>query len=169
MSQMDWRMKDLLMNKATESLAENLFTSPEAFHDLIGCKAYLKGFKEPFIDDRDAKIYEWEDDKGIRFRVITDVQRGGSQLPLSPSEHPIIAFFAVSTCSLRSSPSFSAFGDFFLFFWVYFKKLQCHQQKHEIKCKLFDVFDCCNEKGADPKEYQDRRLKIMGLYSPARR
>ena len=38
-------------------------------------RKYLKHFKEPFIDDRGAKIYEWQDDKGIRFRVIADKKK----------------------------------------------------------------------------------------------
>ncbi|EAH9136016.1 hypothetical protein ACVM3D_001524 [Campylobacter upsaliensis] len=35
-------------------------------------RAYLKIFKEPFIDEKGAKIYEWENDENVRFRVVTD-------------------------------------------------------------------------------------------------
>ncbi|MBS4424178.1 hypothetical protein CVU14713_08540, partial [Campylobacter vulpis] len=62
-------------------------------------REYLKIFKEPFVEEKEAKIYEWENDEGIRFRAITDkigerhlknitkdYQRGGRQLPLSPSD-----------------------------------------------------------------------------------
>ena len=35
-------------------------------------RAYLKIFKEPFIDEKGAKIYEWENNKNVRFRVVTD-------------------------------------------------------------------------------------------------
>ncbi|RAX59333.1 hypothetical protein CCZ01_00950 [Helicobacter monodelphidis] len=70
-------------------------------------REYLKVFKEPFIDEKEAKIYEWENNKGIRFRAITDkitggylerltksYQRGGSQPPLSPSDEIIITFYS---------------------------------------------------------------------------
>ena len=71
-------------------------------------REYLKVFKEPFIDTegkQTAKIYEWENDEGIRFRAITDrigknhlekitkaYQEGGPQLPLSPLDDQIITF-----------------------------------------------------------------------------
>lgn len=57
-------------------------------------RAYLKRFKEPFVDERGAKIYEWENKENVRFRVVTDIQRGGLQLPLSPFEHQIISFYS---------------------------------------------------------------------------
>ena len=41
-----------------------------ALEDSIG--EYLKEFKEPFIDKNNSRIYEWQDDKGVRFRVIVD-------------------------------------------------------------------------------------------------
>ncbi|WP_270983293.1 hypothetical protein [Campylobacter helveticus] len=70
-------------------------------------REYLKIFKEPFVEEKEAKIYEWENDEGIRFRAITDkigerhlknitedYQRGGRQLPLSPSDEQIITFYS---------------------------------------------------------------------------
>ena len=35
-------------------------------------REYLKVFKEPFIDDKGAKIYEWENDDKTRFRIVSD-------------------------------------------------------------------------------------------------
>nr|WP_306809779.1 hypothetical protein [Campylobacter upsaliensis] len=70
-------------------------------------REYLKMFKEPFIDEKGAKIYEWENDENVRFRVVVDkipqghleqlgeeYQRGGSQPPLSPSDEIIITFYS---------------------------------------------------------------------------
>ena len=73
-------------------------------------REYLKIFKEPFIDTegkQTAKIYEWENDEGIRFRTVIDkipqgyfeqikeeYQRGGSQPPLSPFDEIIITFYS---------------------------------------------------------------------------
>ena len=44
-------------------------------------RKFIKEHKEPFINDRKARLYEWEDDKGVRFRlVINDIKdkNGGS-------------------------------------------------------------------------------------------
>ncbi|BAM32645.1 hypothetical protein HW260_03135 [Helicobacter cinaedi] len=57
-------------------------------------REYLKKFENPFLEENGAKIYEWENEEHTRFRVITDIQRGGRQLPLSPSEHQIITFYS---------------------------------------------------------------------------
>ncbi|PAF42178.1 hypothetical protein [Helicobacter sp. 11S03491-1] len=57
-------------------------------------RKYTKLFQEPFIDSKGAKIYEWENDKRVRFRAIVDKQKGGPQLPLSPSDDVIITFYS---------------------------------------------------------------------------
>lgn len=55
---------------------------------------YIKIFNKPFIDNNGAKIYEWENNKNVRFRAIVDKQKGGPQLPLSPSTEQIITFYS---------------------------------------------------------------------------
>ena len=35
-------------------------------------RKYIQIFNEPFIDKNNAKIYEWQDDNGVRFRVVVD-------------------------------------------------------------------------------------------------
>ena len=70
-------------------------------------RAYLKIFKEPFIDKDNRKIYEWKNKQDVGFRVVADkmsnrysqktiekYQRGGSQLPLSPFDDIIITFYS---------------------------------------------------------------------------
>ncbi|QOR03630.1 hypothetical protein [Campylobacter cuniculorum] len=70
-------------------------------------RAYLKIFKEPFIDERNGKIFEWENNENVRFRAVADKiannysekitefhQRGGSQPPLSPFDEVIITFYS---------------------------------------------------------------------------
>ncbi|MDO7253077.1 hypothetical protein [Helicobacter cappadocius] len=57
-------------------------------------RKYIATFKEPFIDEKGAKIYEWENEKGVRFRSVVDNQMGGPQLPLSPSDEVIITFYS---------------------------------------------------------------------------
>lgn len=57
---------------------------------------YIDKFKKPFIDKNEAKIYEWENEKAVRFRVITDKikREGHSNTPLSPFDETIITFYS---------------------------------------------------------------------------
>ena len=59
-------------------------------------REFLKNFDEPFIDKNGAKVYEWENDNGVRFRVITDKYKGEghSNTPLSPFADVIITFYS---------------------------------------------------------------------------
>lgn len=45
---------------------------------------FYTNFKTSFIESGGRKIYEWEDSKNTRFRVVADRQNGGPQLPLFP-------------------------------------------------------------------------------------
>lgn len=38
-------------------------------------REYLKIFQEPFINKKGGKVFEWENDKGVRFRVVVDEKR----------------------------------------------------------------------------------------------
>lgn len=66
-------------------------------------RTYLKQFNEPLKDNETAKVYEWQNDEGIRFRVITDKTRGEghSNTPLSPSNERIITFYSDRNLSQR--------------------------------------------------------------------
>lgn len=77
-----------------EKGSEGEITLEELLNIGNSLRKYLERFNEPFIDERGAKIYEWENKENVRFRVVTDIQRGGRQLPLSPFEHQIISFYS---------------------------------------------------------------------------
>ncbi|WP_104722738.1 penta-EF hand family protein [Helicobacter mesocricetorum] len=66
-------------------------------------REYLKVFKEPFDDDKSGKVYEWENNEGVRFRVATDKIKGEGLLtaPLSPSDEIIITFYSDRNLSQR--------------------------------------------------------------------
>lgn len=50
-------------------------------------RAYINTFQEPFIDEKGVKIYEWENDKEVRFKAITDRRREGDNChSTSPTE-----------------------------------------------------------------------------------
>ncbi len=61
-------------------------------------REYLKNFKEPFIDEKGAKIYEWENKEKIRFRVIADTirksKREGDNCHSTPFTNAIITFYS---------------------------------------------------------------------------
>lgn len=70
-------------------------------------REYLNEFKEAFLDEKEAKIYEWQDKKGTRFRVVIDkiskrylenlekkYQERGLQLPLTSLDEIIITFYS---------------------------------------------------------------------------
>ena len=59
-------------------------------------REYLKLFKEPFDDGRGGKVFEWENDEGVRFRIATDKIKGEGlpKTPLSPSDEIIITFYS---------------------------------------------------------------------------
>ncbi|MBX7491225.1 hypothetical protein [Helicobacter turcicus] len=65
-------------------------------------REYLKVFKEPFDDGRGGKVYEWENDEGVRFRIATDKIKGEGLIPpLSPSDEQIISFYSDRNLSQR--------------------------------------------------------------------
>ncbi|WP_188117584.1 hypothetical protein [Campylobacter concisus] len=48
---------------------------------------FIKEHKEPFVNKKNARIYEWEDDKGVRFKLVVSNKNGeGRGLPLSKSQ-----------------------------------------------------------------------------------
>lgn len=58
-------------------------------------REYLKVFKEPFDDGRGGKVYEWQNNNGVRFRIATDKIKGEGLIPpLSPSDEAIITFYS---------------------------------------------------------------------------
>lgn len=63
-------------------------------------REYLKIFQEPFIDKKGGKVFEWENDKGVRFRAIIDNIKkdrvsSGTDLPsYTHSNQQIISFYS---------------------------------------------------------------------------
>ena len=63
-------------------------------------REYLKIFKEPFIDKKGGKVFEWENDKGVRFRAVIDnikkdrVSSGTDSPSYTHSNQQIISFYS---------------------------------------------------------------------------
>ena len=48
---------------------------------------FIKEHKEPFVNKKNARIYEWEDNKGVRFKLVVSNKNGeGRGLPLGKSQ-----------------------------------------------------------------------------------
>ena len=92
-----------------EPESEGQITIEELLNLGKSIREYLKIFKEPFLEDenKSAKLFEWENNKGVRFRAVVDeitkkhlnnitgdYQEGGRQLPLSPLDNQIISFYS---------------------------------------------------------------------------
>ncbi|PAF46763.1 hypothetical protein BKH41_08620 [Helicobacter sp. 12S02232-10] len=56
-------------------------------------RKYTKVFQEPFIDHKGGKIYEWENQEKIRFRVVVGRVGSGTDLPTYTHEQ-IITFYS---------------------------------------------------------------------------
>ena len=61
-------------------------------------RKFIKEHKEPFINDRKARLYEWEDDKGVRFRLVVGNETAGTpytdELPQPAVSNDIITFYS---------------------------------------------------------------------------
>ncbi|MEE3777369.1 hypothetical protein V2I28_07775 [Campylobacter sp. CX2-4080-23] len=59
-------------------------------------REYIKTYKEPFIDSNGARIYEWENSDGVRFRAVVDSSRRDTttaELPQPTVTDDIITFY----------------------------------------------------------------------------
>ncbi|WP_297195240.1 hypothetical protein [uncultured Campylobacter sp.] len=62
-------------------------------------REYINNFQEPFLDkegNKERKVYEWQDEKGIRFRVVSGMfeREGLPKTPLSPFNDTIVTFYS---------------------------------------------------------------------------
>lgn len=61
-------------------------------------RKYLAKYKEPFINERNARVYEWQDDKGVRFRLVASNKSAGTpytaELPRPADLEDIITFYS---------------------------------------------------------------------------
>ncbi|HED7245484.1 TPA: hypothetical protein R5442_000210, partial [Campylobacter jejuni] len=75
---------------------EGFITQSELLNLGKSVREYLAEFKEPFIDKNGARIYEWFDENGVKFRLVVDNPKGsGTSSPSLPlSDDDIITYFS---------------------------------------------------------------------------
>lgn len=78
-----------------EPNSEGQITLEELLNLGNSIREYLKVFKKPFDDGKGGKVYEWQNNDGVRFRIATDKIKGEGLIPpLSPSDEIIITFYS---------------------------------------------------------------------------
>ena len=73
--------KHIEIKHLEDTTKEGYITKQELLNMGENMRKFIKEYKEPFINDRKARLYEWEDKDGVRFRlVINDIKdkNGGS-------------------------------------------------------------------------------------------
>ena len=73
--------KHIEIKHLEDTTKEGYVTKKELLNMGENMRKFIKEYKEPFINDRKARLYEWEDKDGVRFRlVINDIKdkNGGS-------------------------------------------------------------------------------------------
>ena len=73
--------KHIEIKHLEDTTKEGYVTKQELLNMGENMRKFIKEYKEPFINDRKARLYEWEDKDGVRFRlVINDIKdkNGGS-------------------------------------------------------------------------------------------
>ena len=73
--------KHIEIKHLEDTTKESYVTKQELLNMGENMRKFIKEYKEPFINDRKARLYEWEDKDGVRFRlVINDIKdkNGGS-------------------------------------------------------------------------------------------
>ena len=68
--------------------AEGYVTQNELLNVGKNMREYLAKYEEPFINKRNARIYEWQDESGVRFRLVASNKSGeGRGLPSGKSRN----------------------------------------------------------------------------------
>lgn len=91
--------------KHTKDTTQQGFVTPDEVENIgQNVRKYLKEHKEPFIDKDGARLYEWQDEQGVNFRLVArDKVSGADTLPTSANEE-IITFY--SNRNLKDSTNF---------------------------------------------------------------
>ncbi|EPS9404466.1 PBECR2 nuclease fold domain-containing protein, partial [Campylobacter upsaliensis] len=86
--------KHIRLAHSTEPSQEGYVTKQEVANLGVNIREYLKNY-EPFIDKNGARLYEWKDENGVKFRAVvnnTQTSGGNSHLPSATEE--IITFYS---------------------------------------------------------------------------
>ena len=90
--------KHISIRHLDDESKEGFVTKEELLNLGKNVRKFIKEHKEPFINDRKARLYEWEDDKGVRFRLVVGNETAGTpytdELPRPTVSNDIITFYS---------------------------------------------------------------------------
>ena len=90
--------KHISIRHLDDESKEGFVTKEELLNLGKNVRKFIKEHKEPFINDRKARLYEWEDDKGVRFRLVVGNETAGTpytdELPQPAVSNDIITFYS---------------------------------------------------------------------------
>lgn len=96
-SSRDKGAKHIKIRHLTDKTKLGYITNEELVNLGNSLREYIKINKEPFIDNNGARIYEWENREGVRFRVVVDSSRRDAttaELPQPTATDDIITFYS---------------------------------------------------------------------------
>ncbi|WP_261518220.1 putative barnase/colicin E5 family endoribonuclease [Campylobacter lanienae] len=96
-SSRDKGAKHIKIRHLTDKTKLGYITNEELVNLGNSLREYIKINKEPFIDSNGARIYEWENREGVRFRAVVDSSRRDettSELPQPTATDDIITFYS---------------------------------------------------------------------------
>ena len=80
--------KHINIRHMEDESAEGYVTQNELLNVGKNMREYLAKYEEPFINKRNARIYEWQDERGVRFRLVASNKSGeGRGLPPGKSRN----------------------------------------------------------------------------------
>ena len=88
--------KHIRLRHSTDSTQQGYITPDEVAKLGTNIRAYINKHGDPHIDKNGSRIYEWNNDKGVKFRaVVNDIKEASrtDSLPASASEE-IITFYS---------------------------------------------------------------------------
>jgi hypothetical protein len=90
--------KHIKIRHLTDKDQEGYVTNDELLNVGKNMREFLAKYKEPFINKRNARIYEWEDKNGVRFRLVVSNKTAGTsyttELPRPAVSDEIITFYS---------------------------------------------------------------------------
>ena len=111
-------------------------------------RKFIKEHKEPFVNKKNARIYEWEDDKGVRFKLVVSNKNGeGRGLPLGKSQDVSSITNDLRPATKKGlSPNSSLYSSNDIITFYSDRNLKEPMKFENPKLKLLDAIDNSSDK-----------------------
>ena len=106
---------------------------------------FIKEHKGPFVNKKNARIYEWEDDKGVRFKLVVSNKNGeGRGLPLGKSQDVSSITNDLRPATKKGLSPSGSLDDIITFYSD--RNLKEPMKFENPKLKLLDAIDTSSDK-----------------------